>query len=134
MSHRHRVAAVCLFTSFASAQEVVFVGTSVGGSTDPHFFVDSATGAIPHAGGVPETDNVTDAVWLDQGANLYCAKSLGSNVTRAQWNGTSAQWSTFFAAPGACYGLGADVARRRLWVLTGSSGSTREVLSARSAW
>jgi hypothetical protein len=49
-----------------------------------------------------------------------------NRVSRAEWNGSSATWSTFYPAPGACYGLGFDSFRQRLWVLTGP-GSTREL-------
>ena len=130
---RHLVAQVAVFAIaavplFAQAgNELVFVGTSVGGSTDAHYFVESATGAIANSGGNVSTDNVTDAVWADTGRNLYVSQSIQPRVSRAQWNGTAPTWSTFYAAPGACYGLGHDRGRQRLWVLTGPSGSTREL-------
>src|SRR5262245_46031513 len=115
-------------TSFAQ-NEIVFVGTSVGGTTDPFYFAASGTGALVSSGGNNLTDNVTDAVWMDIGQNLYCSRSLaGNNLSRAQWNGTSATWSTFYATNTACYGLGADRARKRLWVLTGPTGSSRELV------
>jgi hypothetical protein len=110
-----------------AGNEIVFVGTSVGGNADPHYFVASGTGAIANSGGNVSTDNVTDAVWADTGRNLYVSQSIQPRVSRAQWNGTTPAWSTFYAAPGACYGLGHDRGRQRLWVLTGPSGSTREL-------
>jgi hypothetical protein len=110
-----------------AGNEVVFVGTSTSGSTDNHAFVWSGTGALLGPLASPFTDNVTDAVWADTGRNLYVGQSLQNRVSRAEWDGSTATWSAFYPAPGACYGLGLDAARRRLWVLTGPSGSTREL-------
>lgn len=107
--------------------ETIFVGTSTSGSTDNHAFVASGAGAIVTTGPSSFTDNVTDAVWADAGRNLYCGQSLQNRVSRASWNGSAPSWSSFYAAPGACYGLGLDAARRRLWVLTGASASTRQL-------
>lgn len=127
----HRVAATLVVTACSlSAQtgnEVIFVGTSVGGGTDPHYFVASATGAATGAGST-FTDNVTDAAWNDSGRNLYVAQSIRPQVSLAQWNGTAPSWSVFYNAPGACYGLGLDRWRQRLWVLTGSGASSRELV------
>lgn len=131
MLRRARPLAVFLFSATAllpAQNEVVFVGTSVGGSTDPHYFASSSSGTVLANAGIADTDNVTDAAWMDQGQNLYCSKSLGTGITRAQWNGQSATWSTFYNAPGSCYGLGADRYRKRLWTLTGPSASSRELV------
>jgi hypothetical protein len=49
-------------------------------------------------------------------------------VSLAQWSGTTPSWSVWYQAPGACYGLGLDEVRQRLWVLTGSSSSNRELV------
>jgi hypothetical protein len=132
MPPRARALGIALLTttSLLTAQnEMVFVGTSVGGTTDPYFVGSSATGTVVHSGGNNFTDNVTDAVWMDQGANLYVSRSLaGNNLSRGVWNGTSITWSTFLPTNNACYGLGADHARKRLWTLTGPSGTTRELV------
>ena len=126
--HLVLVAIVTALPLLAQAgNELVFVGTSVGGSTDAHFFVESATGLVANQGGNLSTDNVTDAVWADTGRNLYVSQSIQPRVSRAEWNGTTPLWSTFYSAPGACYGLGHDRGRQRLWVLTGPGGSTREL-------
>ncbi|MGB3967921.1 MAG: hypothetical protein WBO45_14400 [Planctomycetota bacterium] len=107
--------------------ETIFIGTSTSGSTDNHSFVASGAGAILSAGPSSFTDNVTDAVWADAGRNLYCGQSLQNRVSRAAWDGSTPTWSTFYAAPGACYGIGYDVTRRRLWVLTGASTASRQL-------
>lgn len=122
------VATLATASLFAQAgNEVIFIGTSTSGSTDTHAFVASGTGAIVSQGPSPFTNNVTDAVWADTGRNLYVGQSLGNQVSRASWNGSVPTWSTFYPAPGACYGLGLDAARQRLWVLTGAGSSTREL-------
>ncbi|MCA8952651.1 MAG: hypothetical protein KDE27_24275 [Planctomycetes bacterium] len=119
------VAAVAVLAQ--SGNEVIFVGTSVGGSADPYHLVESGTGASIGATSA-FTDNCTDAVWNDTGRNVYVASSLQNRVTRGEWSPTGLPtWSTFYAAPGACYGLGLDRFRQRLWVLTGATGSTREL-------
>src|SRR5262245_52799703 len=125
----HCALATALFTVPLLAQagnEVVFVGTSTAGSTDLHAFVASGTGTVLQIAGNIYTDNVTDAVWANTGRNLYVGQSLQNRVSRAEWNGSSATWSSFYTAPGACYGLGLDRFRQRLWVLTGP-GSSREL-------
>ncbi|HZN38813.1 MAG TPA: hypothetical protein VFD82_08410, partial [Planctomycetota bacterium] len=127
LPHCALVAALSTVPLLAQAgNEVIFVGTSTAGSTDNHAFVASGTGTILQQAGSIYTDNVTDAVWANTGRNLYVGQSLQNRVSRAEWNGSSATWSSFYAAPGACYGLGFDSFRQRLWVLTGP-GSTREL-------
>ena len=110
-----------------AGNETIFIGTSTSGSTDNHAFVASGSGTILSAGPSSYTDNVTDAVWADTGRNLYCGQSLQNRVSRASWDGSTPTWSSFYPAPGACYGLGLDAARARLWVLTGSSASARQL-------
>ena len=130
MRHMIRSLLLLALSSTLLAQagnEVLFVGTSTSGSADSHYFVESGTGSIPSSGGNIHTDNVTDAVWTDTGRTLYVTQSIQPQVSRAVWDGTNATWSTFYRAPGACYGAGIDRVRQRLWVLTGGSGSTREL-------
>ena len=127
LPHCALAAALVAVPAFAQAgNEVVFVGTSTSGSTDMHAFVASGTGTIVQQAGNIYTDNVTDAVWANTGRNLYVGQSLQNRVSRAEWNGSSATWSSFYAAPGACYGLGLDTFRQLLWVLTGP-GSSRDL-------
>ena len=110
-----------------AGNEEIFVGTSTSGSVDTHAFVASGTGATTYQSPNPYTDNVTDAVWANTGRNVYVAQSLGNRVSLGQWNGSVPTWSPFYPAPGACYGLGLDAGRQRLWVLTGAAASTREL-------
>src|SRR5262245_59940347 len=109
LPHNALAAALAVVPLLAQAgSEVVFVGTSTIGSTDMHAFFASGTGTIVQQAGNIYTDNVTDAVWANTGRKLYVGQSLQNRVSRAQWNGSSATWSSFYAAPGACYGLGLD--------------------------
>lgn len=121
-------ASLALLASAQSGNEVVFVGSSTSGSTDQHALVESATGTILVEAGSAFTDNCTGAVWTHTGRKLYVGQSLMDRVAVADWNGTSATWSTFHQASGACYGVEFDIARNRLWTLTGASGSTRELV------
>lgn len=127
-----RIAAVSasLLLSLPSqtGNEVVFVGSSTGGSTDQHAFVESATGNILAESGSSFTDNVTGAVWAHSGRQLYAAQSLMNRVTVADWNGTNAVWSTFYQSNDACYGAQFDRIRNRLWTLTGNGASGRELV------
>ncbi len=121
------VMAIATFPLLAQAgNEVIFVGTSTSGSTDNHAFVESGTGLVS-TNPSSFTDNVTGGVWANTGRNLYVGQGLMNRVAHAEWNGTSATWSTFYPAPGSCYGVDFDQARQRLWVLTGPTGSTREL-------
>ncbi|MFN3240269.1 MAG: hypothetical protein ACE37K_02025 [Planctomycetota bacterium] len=116
-----------------AGNEVVFVGSSTSGSADQHVFCESATGTVLAATGVSYTDNVTDAVWAHSGRRLYVGQSLMNQVAQAEWDGSSATWSTFYSAPGACYGVEMDANRDILWTLTGGSGSTRELVGLDAA-
>ena len=119
------VLAVALVTPLVAqaGNEVVFVGTSMGGTADPHYFVWSGTGAVsgPHLSSY--TDNVNDAAWSDQGRNLFVSQTLMHRISHATWNGTSASWSTFWQGRGPCFGVGLDVPRKLLWTMSGPPGS-----------
>ena len=106
-----------------AGNELVFVGTSTSGMTDPHLFVESATMTVADRGGINATNNVTDAVWTDSGRTLYVANGLApGGISVAQWNGTTSSWSQLHASSRGCYGLGLDVPRQRLWTLASASG------------
>jgi hypothetical protein len=111
-----------------AADELVFVGTSTSGSVDPHVLVESATGTVLVSANSTYTDNVTGAAWTDNGRSLYVAQGLMDRIAVAQWDGASPAWSTLFAAGEACYGVGIDHDRRRLWTLTGPTSSSRELV------
>lgn len=106
-----------------TGNEVIFVGSSTSGSTDQHVFAESATGAVLVASGNSWTDNVTDAVWANQGRRLYVGQSLMDQVSVAEWNGSVATWSTLWPSTTACYGVELDIGRNRLWTLTGGNGN-----------
>jgi hypothetical protein len=133
-AHR-RLFALLLTAPLAAQQgnELVFVGTSGSGSSDPYFLVAADTGALVETAPRTESDNNRGAVWADQGANLYLASAPGvapgsqPRIARASWNGASSTWSTFHQTPGASYGIGLDQTRRRLWTLTGTAPNTREL-------
>ncbi len=118
----------------AQGNELVFVGASISGSTDPYYLVAADTGALLETFPHQHTDNVRAAVWADHGANLFVARAPGGTpgtlppcVSRVQWNGSTSTLSTFHPTPGACYGVDLDELRQRLWVLTGPASNTREL-------
>ena len=121
-------ASVLLPVSAQTGNEIVFVGSSTGGSTDPHVFAESATGNIAQAAGSSYTDNVTGAVWANSGRKLYVGQSLMNRVSVADWNGSTASWSTFYSSTSACYGVQFDRIRNRVWTLTGPTSTTRELV------
>jgi hypothetical protein len=110
-----------------SGADVVFVGSSVAGGSDPFFFANQNSGAPLATGGNANSNDVTDAVW-DEYGNLYVAQANPPQISRALWNGTAAVWSTFYVAPGPCHGIAYDRYRQRLWVLTGPTSSTRQLV------
>lgn len=132
-----RSAAAAAFLSMPilaqAGNEVVFVGSSTSGSADQHVFAESATGSVVAASGVSFTDNCTGAVWAHTGRRLYVGQSLMSQVSQAEWDGSSPTWSTFYSGPGACYGVGMDAQQDILWTLTGASSSTRELVGIDAA-
>ena len=122
-------ASLCLGTTLGQVgNEVVFVGSSTSGSTDQHVFAESATGSVLVAGGEGYTDNVTGAVWSDQGRRLYVGQSLMDRVSVAAWDGAIASWSTFYSAAGPCYGVEMDAGRGVLWTLAPTSTGTRQLV------
>ncbi|MFK7742625.1 MAG: hypothetical protein AB8H80_20100 [Planctomycetota bacterium] len=131
LRHVTALAVVSLpFVSSLTAQtgnEVIFVGSSTSGSTDQHVFAESASGNVLVATGNGFTDNITSAVWADTGRRLYAGQSLMDRVVVADWDGSSAAWSTLYQSNSACYGVEYDLARQRVWTLTGGAGTNELV-------
>ncbi len=133
-------ASILLPVAAQTGNELVFVGSSTGGNNDQHAFVESATGIITQQGGSPFTDNVSGAVWANDGRQLYCSQVLRSRVSVADWDKTTGSWvfSTFHQFPNSpaatppisswCHGVQFDRIRNRVWTLTGPSGTTRELV------
>ena len=111
-----------------TGNEVVFAGSSTSGSTDAHVFSESATGNVLQAAGSSFTDNCTGAVWANTGRKLYVGQGLMNRVSVADWNGSTATWSSFYASTGACYGVEFDRTRNRVWTLTGPNSGSRELV------
>ena len=122
-------ASLCLGATVAQVgNEILFVGSSTSGSSDQHVFAESGSGAVLVAAGEVYTDNVTGAVWSDQGRRLYVGQSLMDRVSVADWAGDSASWSTFYSAAGPCYGVEMDAGRGVLWTLAPTSTGTRQLV------
>ncbi len=127
-----RIAVVTTSLAFSIAaqagNEVVFAGSSTSGTVDSYVFSESATGNVLEASGSNFTDNCTGAVWANTGRKLYVGQSLMNRVSVADWSGSAATWSTFYASSGACYGVEFDRTRDRVWTLTGTNSSSRELV------
>jgi|GEM_PF-5348783 len=119
--------------SAQTGNEVVFVGSSTSGSVDQHVFAESSSGSVLVASGVSYTDNVTGAVWSDQGRRLYVGQSLMNRVAVAEWDGANASWSTFYSAAGACYGVHMDRSRQILWTLAPGAAGSRQLVGLDAA-
>ncbi|MBL8898699.1 MAG: hypothetical protein JNM84_13765 [Planctomycetes bacterium] len=110
-------------------EPLVFVGTSVGGSTDPHWVIDARTNTLRSNANSTFTDNVTDARFAPGGRYLYVSSSLGNAVQRGDLGTANVSWSTFYAAGGPCYGLAIDAPRQRLYTMTGATSSSFELVA-----
>lgn len=107
---------------------LVFVGTSVGGSTDPTYFVDPLTRTLAWQF-ASNADNVTDAEFGHAGRRLYVGTGLGFQVQEVNLDVQPPVWSTLFAAGGSVYGIGVDHERDRIYGLVGSNAASRELVA-----
>jgi hypothetical protein len=108
---------------------LVFVGTSVGGSVDNHYFVDPIAQNVAHSGGNGFTDNVSGAVFAHGGRDLFVSTSIAHQVSRADLSGPAPVWSTLYASGNVFYGIGHDWTHDRVYSLTGPTASTREIVA-----
>lgn len=114
--------------------DVVFVGTSTAGDSDPFFLVAADAGGLRWSGAAREADNVRGATWDVTGGSLFVSRLPGvapgvlpAGISRCDWNGSSGSWSSLWTAPGGCVGLGLDAGRQRLWVMSGPTTNQREL-------
>ena len=107
-----------------------FVGTSVGGSADPYYFVDPISLVLTHQGGSTMSDNVTDAVFTHGGTGLFVGSSIRSQVNYADVTSFPPTWRTVYTSKGSgCYGMGYDRANQRLYTLTDPGNGQRELVA-----
>ncbi len=109
---------------------VVFVGTSVGGSTDPHYFVDPLIPILLKQANSTYTDNCTGAEFAYGGMGLFIGSSIRHQVNYADVSTLPAQWRTIYTSSGSgCYGMGYDKPNRRLYTLTNPGNNQRELVA-----
>jgi hypothetical protein len=107
---------------------LVFVGTSVGGSTDPFYLVDPLVPSLVYSSNNAFTDNVTDAVWNRGGAELFIGSSIRNQVNVADMTAIPPVWTTIYTSAGSgCYGMGIDRTFKRLYTFTNPGTATREI-------
>lgn len=108
----------------------VFVGLSVGGSTDTHYFVDPVAPALQLQSNATHTDNVTDAVWARGGRDLFVGSSIRNQVNWADVSSFPPVWQTIYTASASgCYGMGFDRATKRLFTFTDPGTNSRELVA-----
>jgi len=107
---------------------LVFVGTSVGGSTDPFYLVDPLVPSLVYSSNNAFTDNVTDAVFNQGGTELFIGSSIRNQVNRADVTVVPPVWTTIYTSAGnGCYGMGIDRIFKRLYTFTNPGTATREI-------
>jgi hypothetical protein len=109
---------------------LVFVGTSVGGSTDPYYFVDPQVLQLVNQGGSTFSDNVTAAAFTYGGRGLFVGSSIRNEVNYADVTTIPPTWKTVYTSSGSgCYGIGYDKPNRRLYTLTDPGNTQRELVA-----
>jgi hypothetical protein len=108
---------------------LVFVGTSVGGSTDPYWFIDPLAQAVTSTSGNANTDNVSGAIFAHGGKDLFASTSIAHRISRADLTGPTPAWSNLYLTANVFYGIGHDWQYDRVYSLTGPTGTTRELVA-----
>lgn len=97
----------------------VFVGVSVGGSTDPWVLADPINGTIVGNGGSTFSDNITGANFAHGGKSLFVGQSIQNAVNHLDLTVTPPVWTRIYTGPGACFDAEWDWKRNFVWTLTG---------------
>lgn len=111
----------------------IFVGSSVGGSLDPHWFVNPLTSVLDYpTGGNTNTNNVDGGTYADGGRTLYVVSGFGS-ISRCDLSGAAPVWSTLITLAGtsgpAEGNLQLDPIRKRIWTYADPGTGIREFLA-----
>ncbi len=106
----------------------IFIGTSVGGSSDPTWIVDPISKSVVRKL-TSGTNNVTDAEFNAGGRLVYVGTSLGSKIAVLDTASPTMSYSTFWNAGGVAYGIGIDKENQIVYTVgTGSTGG-RELIA-----
>jgi hypothetical protein len=108
---------------------LVFVGTSVGGSVDNHYFVDPLSQTLVHQGGNNYTDNVSGAIFAHGGEDLFVSTSISHRISRADVTAMPPAWTDLYNTANVFYGIGHDWLYDRVYSLTGATATTRELVA-----
>ena len=133
MTPTHSLIALALAASPAAAQIPLFVGSSVGGSSDPWYLVDAETGALLQQGSSSLTDNVSGALYSPLTGELMVSTTLPQRVVSTDSSSGAPFDTTEFevGVGGSAYGLAFDDARGRLLtVALGGTGYALNVIDA----
>ena len=83
-------------------------------------------------GGNGNTDNVSGAVFAHGGKDLFCSTSIATRISRADMTGPTPAWSNLILTANVFYGIGHDWQNDRVYSLSGSTGSNRELVAVDS--
>ncbi len=103
----------------------VFVGSSIGGSSDPTWLVDPQSATV-NSQTNSIVDNCDGAVFTTDGLDLYVNSSLDPAIRHADMSVNPPSWSTFMTfAPGTIsYGLAIDELNGILWCVADLGGGS----------
>jgi len=127
-------AALLIAAPTAAAQrrdpELVFVGSSVAGDSDPYWIVDVANEELVFHGRALEADNVSAASWDARAGELVTVATLGRVLCRVSGIGRGAPtWNVLTTRPHRPHGLAVDLERGRAYTLEGDSSGQRALLA-----
>lgn len=106
----------------------VFIGCSIGGSTDPYQIIDPTTFGIIDQGGNQCSDNTTSALYTHGGSRLFIGSSIQSQICQAPSATHPIALQGLYASSGSgCYGLGYHPIFDLVWTLTDPGTGTREL-------
>jgi hypothetical protein len=105
------------------ANEALFIGTSVAGTTDPYWVYEPNTGALLTNGGSVTSNNCSGSRFLNGGTEIALASSLGNQITKGNATNPALTFTVLTPLSGASYGIQEDHLNQRIWTLSDQAGS-----------
>lgn len=126
----HSIASVCFSALFLAsplfaqgANEAIFVGSTIAGSTDPYWVLEPNSGALLTSGGSATSNNCSGSRFVKGGAEIVLSSSIGNQVTSGGATGGSLAFTVLTPLSGASYGIDEDPAHQRIWTLADQAGT-----------
>lgn len=126
----HSITSVC-FSALAlsssllaqGANEAIFVGSSIAGSTDPYWVYEPNTGALLSSGAGVTSNNCSGSRFLKGGTEIALSSSLGNQITKSNATNPALTFTVLTPLSGASYGIEEDHLNQRIWTLSDQAGS-----------